>query len=138
MGWFCRGFLGFLCLGFSGVFSPSPLFPVLVSFLCSENKLNALWGDFDWDMGLFSQLVFVGAYFLASRGLSDRTFVKGIAFKRLLIYGALITYTAVCVLELVQRLGFDPFGWYADFGFYDWNRRNLLSTIGNINWLWGI
>ncbi|MBR1477626.1 MAG: O-antigen ligase family protein [Lachnospiraceae bacterium] len=109
----------------------------VISFFIADDRAHALWGDFDWDMGLLTQLIFIFSYLLIRYGLSREYHIKDIPIKGLILFGSLVTYAVVCVLELIQRFGFDPFGWYADFGFFDWNRRNLFSTMGNINWLCG-
>ena len=39
---------------------------VVVSYLCSEFKEMALWGERGWNMGLLTQIAFVISYFLVA------------------------------------------------------------------------
>ena len=54
-----------------------------------------------------------------------------------LIKASAIVLIIECLMVVLQRFGFDPFGFYTEMGFMDWNRRNLLGTMGNTNWLMG-
>ena len=100
----------------------------VVSFLGSADKYTAFLGYADWHMGLLSQMMFVWIYFVASRWYSGEENVWKIA-------GA-----AACVvflLGVLNRMEIDPLGIYNGMDLWDWNRNNLLSTIGNSNWYCG-
>ena len=98
------------------------------SFLGSAYKETALWGFADWHMGLFTQLLFVWIYFCVSRWYDGRDIVWKVAAAAAgVVFG----------LGLLNRMGIDPLGIYEGMPKGDWNRNNLLSTIGNSNWYCG-
>lgn len=100
---------------------------VLLSAICS--RFDAAWlGYADWYMGAVSQLIFVGIYFLVSRYF---------CYDRFCIYVAEGALFAVILVALAARLGFDWLGVYQGLSETDWVCSNMLSTIGNINWLCG-
>ncbi len=100
----------------------------VLSYLFSNYKDTALVGYSGWYMGLLTEVFLVGGYFLVSRGYEKDTFVFAIVW---------ISVFLVCLLGVLNRQGYDPLGTFADMDWFDWNRRNLLSTIGNINWYCG-
>lgn len=94
---------------------------LLLSYLCSGYKKNALWGAGGWYMGLLTQLIILAVYFLISRfwkvwkwQVSLFLPVSGIVF----------------LLGYLNRFGVFPF---------DMKVVNVqfISTIGNINWYCG-
>lgn len=97
----------------------------LISCLFSRFKSTAFWGFDDWYIGGLFQgsllIVFLIAHWL------DRT------------RGVLMTSAVACVivgaLLISNRCGDDPLGVYQGMDWFEWNRRNLLATIGNINWV---
>lgn len=103
------------------------LFSVL-SYVFSAYKDTAFTGFSGWYMGLLTQLFLVGGYFLVSRWHEREKMVSGIVW---------ISVTAVCLLGVLNRMGYDPLGTYEGMDWWEWNRRNLLSTVGNINWYCG-
>ena len=116
------GFSGtdYFALGFSGI--------SLLSYLFSNYKDTAFVGYSGWYMGLLTQLFLVGGYFLVSRWYEEEKMISGLIW---------LSASAVCLLGVLNRQGYDPLGTFADMDWWDWNRRNLLSTIGNINWYCG-
>lgn len=96
-----------------------------VSFLLSDNRDTALWGYADWHMGLITQLLLVWGYFMVSRWYDG---------ERLVWQTAWLTAFAVSLLGVLNRMGEDPLHVFEGMSWWDWDRRNLLSTIGNINW----
>lgn len=100
----------------------------IVSCVCSSYKEVAVWGYPDWHMGLVTQLLLVWSYFMVSRWYDGDLRLWAAAG---------ITCGVVALLGALNRLGTDPLGVFRNMDFWDWNRRNLLSTIGNINWYCG-
>lgn len=99
----------------------------LLSFLGSSCREDAFWGYSGWYMGLFSQLVFTGAYFWVSRCFEGEKAVWIPA-------GA--AAAAVMGIGVLNRLDIDVLGTMSSVG-SEWNRVHLLSTIGNNNWYAG-
>ena len=95
----------------------------ILSYLFSDYKDTAFTGYYGWYMGLLTQLFLVGGYFLVSRWYEKEEMVSSIIF---------LSASAVCLLGVMNRLGYDLLGTLKDME--DWSRRNLVSTIGNINW----
>lgn len=94
---------------------------LLLSYLCSDYKENALWGAGGWYMGLLTQLIMLAVYFLISRfwgvwkwQVSLFLPVSGIVF----------------LLGYLNRFGVFPFDMKVD-------NVQFISTIGNINWYCG-
>lgn len=100
----------------------------VVSCVFSSYKAVAVWGYSDWHMGLITQLLLVWSYFLVSRWYDGDLRLWAAAG---------IGCGAVALFGAANRLGADPLGVFRNMDFWDWNRRNLLSTIGNINWYCG-
>ena len=100
----------------------------VVSFLACDMKGDAIRGFGGWEMGLVVQGLMVFGYFLSRFGYdkSKSAWFFGA--------GALI---AESILVVLHRTGNDPFGFYKGMDWFEWSRRNLLGTIGNINWLCG-
>lgn len=94
---------------------------LILSYLCSDYKKNALWGAGGWYMGLLTQLIVLAVYFLVSRfwgawkwQVSLFLPVSGIVF----------------LLGYLNRFGVFPFDMKVD-------NVQFISTIGNINWYCG-
>lgn len=100
----------------------------LLSYLFSAYKDTAFIGFSGWYMGLLTELFLVAGYFLVSRWYEREKMISGIVW---------LSVTAVCLLGLVNRMGYDPLGTYQGMEWWEWNRKNLLSTVGNINWYCG-
>lgn len=94
---------------------------LFLSFAFSDFQKEALWGTQGWKMGLITQLLMCGLYFLISR-LWDGAGAPW--------YGAVAISGVVCLLAILDR-----------FGIYVLSLENrypdFLSTMGNINWLNG-
>ena len=100
----------------------------LISFAFSDYKRTALFGYDGWHTGLFLQIAIIAVYFTIGRWKNKYKW---------LIRASAIVLIIECLMVVLQRFGFDPFGFYSQMGFMDWNRRNLLGTMGNTNWLMG-
>jgi hypothetical protein len=100
----------------------------LVSFLFSTYRSDALLGYEGWRMGLLTQLSFVAAYFIISRFSVKENYIPELVA---------LFFVVQSIIIILQRCGNDPFGFYKGMDWFEWNRRNLLGTIGNINWLAG-
>lgn len=113
------GFSGtdYFALGFAAI--------SFLSYLFSNYKDTAFVGYSGWYMGLLTQFFLVGGYFLVSRWYEKEKMISGIVW---------LSVFAVCLLGVLNRQGYDPLGTFKDMDWWDWDRRNLLSTIGNINW----
>lgn len=94
---------------------------LLVSFLCSDYKENALWGTTVWYMGFWPQMFLVLTYFFVTKLWQPR---KGI------LYLGLAASLVVFALGFLNRFGVDPLG-------MDIGQPGFISTIGNINWYCG-
>ena len=100
----------------------------LISFAFSSYKKDAFFGYYGWHTGLYMQLSLIAVFFVVGRWKGKVDW---------LIRASSIILVVESFMVVLQRLGFDPFGFYIGMGFMDWNRRNLLGTIGNTNWLIG-
>ena len=91
---------------------------VLVSFVCSEWKEEALWGADGWFMGMVPQLFFVAGYFAVSRFTKDVKlwYVLGIGVSAIVFLLGVLNRFSVYP---VQMEGANP---------------GFISTLGNINW----
>ncbi len=116
-----------LCGGFSATDFFAVCFAAVscLSYLFSAYKETAFWGYSGWYMGLFTQLSLTAGYFLVSRWYEEERFLSACVW---------ISAFAVCLIGVLNRTGGDPLHVYTDMAWWEWNRRNLLSTIGNINW----
>lgn len=94
---------------------------LILSYVCSDYKENALWGAGGWYMGLFTQLVLVAIYFLLSRCWEIRNW-------QVLLF--LPVSAIVFVLGYLNRFDVFPFDMQVD-------NVQFISTIGNINWYCG-
>lgn len=94
---------------------------LLVSYLCSDYKTDALWGARGWYMGFWPQMFLVLTYFFVSKLWKPRMWV---------LYLGLAASLGVFMLGYLNRFGIDPLG--MDIGL-----PGFISTIGNINWYCG-
>lgn len=133
----------------------------LISYLQSDYKEDAWAGVNGWNMGLHTQLLMIGAYYLISRffpwgekkrlvrgGKSDRcrreegsqstleqpvSGSKGGAFGvAVVIGGALVGSALTFLLGILHRFGIDPLGMYV--GIDPSYQIRFLSTIGQATW----
>lgn len=102
---------------------------VLLSALLSAYPQIAWNGYTDWYMGVISQLLFIGIYFMVSRCADSSTYA---------VYLGEAAILAVSVIALLQRLWIDPLRLMkGSFWVGDWECSHMLSTVGNINWICG-
>ncbi len=94
---------------------------LLLSYLCSDYKENALWGAGGWYMGLLPQLILLAIYFLVSRFWE---------FRKWQIFLFLPVSAVVFGLGYLNRFGVFPIDMKI-------NNPEFISTIGNINWYCG-
>lgn len=94
---------------------------VILSYLCSNYKENALWGARGWYMGFVPQMFLIAIYFMVSRLWKP---------KKWLFLLFLPSSAAVFLLGYLNRFGIYPI---------DMRSANpeFISTIGNINWYCG-
>lgn len=98
-------------------------FFVLLSFLLSDHKEYALWGANGWEMGLISQMMFVGIYFFLSRQKQWYKVALGIH---------LIASALTFLLGILHRFQLDPLGMYEGLNLLQ--MTEFLSTIGQATW----
>ena len=96
---------------------------VLLSFLFSDFKDFALKGADGWHMGLASQLIFLGLYFILSR---YRTWTKAVMVTHFISSGL------VFLLGILHRFDMDPLGMYP--GLTLLQKKEFLSTLGQATW----
>ena len=104
------------------------LFSVIVAYVFSPCKEMAFLGYPGWYMGLLTQVLLVGIYFAVSRyydGSKSIWWIAGIA-------AGIVT-----LIGLLNRLDIDVLGTFQGMENGEWNRTQLLSTIGNNNWYAG-
>lgn len=94
---------------------------LLLAYLSSDYKDEALWGTQGWYMGFLPQLTLVMIYFLVSRLWEP---------KKWIFYTVIPVSAAVFFMGVVNRFGGYPFG-------IESAGEGYISTIGNINWYCG-
>ncbi|MCI6552847.1 MAG: O-antigen ligase family protein [Lachnospiraceae bacterium] len=94
---------------------------VLLSYICSDFRSQALWGEDQWHMGLVSQLLFVSSYFLISRFWE---------YEEYLLLAFMAASSAVFLLGILNRFSIYPIE-------IEGANNGFLSTLGNINWYCG-
>ena len=97
------------------------LVAVMLSYLCSVYREDALWGVDGWYMGAVTQIIFVLLYFFFSRYYYQDLRWVGIW---------LVTAWAVFVLGICNRYSLYPIA-------VEGQTEGFLSTLGNINWYCG-
>ncbi len=101
----------------------SPYNTWAIGFRNVENP--PLTGRSGWNMGLVSQVFFVGIYFTISR-FTDRAFRK-------IIMGSLFAGSLICsALAILNRFSVDPLGFYS--GISPYYKILFLSTLGQATW----
>lgn len=98
---------------------------VMLSYLCSAYKEDALWGTEGWYMGTASQMIFVTVYFFFSRYFCWRRQDSG---RWLSI--ELLASAGVFVLGICNRYSLYPVT-------MEGQTETFISTLGNINWFCG-
>ena len=94
---------------------------VMLSYLCSAYKKEALWGAEGWYMGVITQMTFVFLYFFFSRYYHCDSKWVGIW---------LIASVGVFVLGICNRYSVYPI-------VMEGQTAAFISTLGNINWFCG-
>ena len=94
---------------------------LVISYLCSEYKEDALWGATGWYMGFCPQMALVLTYFLVSKFWNPR---------RWMMYMTLVSSGLVFLLGYLNRMHVDPLKMGVE-------NAGFISTIGNINWYCG-
>lgn len=97
------------------------LIAVMLSYLCSAYKEDALWGTDGWYMGVMSQMVFVLCYFFFSRYFHCEVKWMGV----LLAAAALVFILGICNRYSVYPVAMEG------------QTDTFISTMGNINWFCG-
>lgn len=94
---------------------------VMLSYLCSSYKENALWGVEGWRVGVVTQMIFILIYFLFSRFFHCNLGWIGLW---------LLAATAVFLLGICNRYSLYPIA-------MEGQTETFISTLGNINWFCG-
>lgn len=94
---------------------------VMLSYLCSSYKEDALWGTAGWHMGVITQIIFVFLYFLFSRYFHCHLGWIGIW---------LLAAAGVFLLGICNRYSVYPI-------VLEGSTEAFISTLGNINWFCG-
>ena len=97
----------------------------LISIFLSMDTRVATWGYTDWHMGGITQLMTIFGFFVMKNWAEDDRWSW-------IFLG--VSSLIVCGLSVANRHGADPLNVYGGMNWIDWNRRNLIATIGNINW----
>ena len=100
----------------------------IVAYAISPCREMAFLGYPGWYMGLLTQTLLVGIYFAVSRYYDGSKSIWWIAG---------ITAGIVTLIGLLNRLDIDVLGTFQGMENGEWNRTQLLSTIGNNNWYAG-
>ena len=104
------------------------LVSAIFSYGISPCREDVLLGYPGWYMGLVTQGLLVGIYFAVSRYYDGSRSIWWIAG---------ITAGIVALIGLLNRLDIDVLGTFRGMENGEWNRTQLLSTIGNNNWYAG-
>lgn len=104
------------------------LVSAIFSYGISPCREDVLLGYPGWYMGLVTQGLLVGIYFAVSRYYDGSRSIWWIAG---------ITAGIVTLIGLLNRLDIDVLGTFRGMENGEWNRTQLLSTIGNNNWYAG-
>lgn len=94
---------------------------VMLSYLCSDYKEEALWGAEGWHMGAVTQMIFVLVYFLFSRYFHKNAGWIGVW----LAVSAIVFALGICNRYSVYPIAMEG------------QTDTFISTLGNINWFCG-
>lgn len=97
------------------------LVAVMLSYLCSAYRRDALWGAEGWYMGAVTQLILVGVYFAFSRFFESDLKWIGVW---------LLAAAGVFLLGICNRYSVYPIA-------MEGQTETFISTLGNINWFCG-
>lgn len=98
------------------------LFSAFISVLMSDYRIEAILGN----QGRFMGMIYVIALFCAYVFITRFT-----VFKKQFVITFVVCFTVVCLISIVQYIGFDVF--YLLREVKENTRVNYISTIGNIN-----
>ncbi len=101
------------------------VFVTLISMFLGMDPRVATWGYTDWHMGGITQLMTILGFFVMKNWMENDRWSWIFLGSSSLI---------VCGLSVANRHGADPLNVYDGMAWLEWNRRNLIATIGNINW----
>lgn len=104
------------------------LLSAIAAYVVSPCKEDTFLGYPGWYMGLLTQMLLVGIYFAVSRYYDGSKSIWWVAG---------ITAGIVTLIGLLNRLDIDVLGTFRGMENGEWNRTQLLSTIGNNNWYAG-
>ena len=94
---------------------------VMLSYLCSSYKKNAMWGVEGWRMGVVTQMIFILIYLIFSRYFHSNLGWIGMW---------LLAAAAVFLLGICNRYSLYPIT-------MEGQTETFISTLGNINWFCG-
>ena len=94
---------------------------VLLSYLCTPYREDAIWGAEGWYMGLMTQLLFLLLYYIFSRGFSWSE-----RYLAIWCVGAAVVF----LLGILNRYSVYPLA-------MEGQMTTFISTLGNINWYSG-
>lgn len=94
---------------------------VVVSYLFSEFKWAAVWGERGWNLGVVTQLLFVVSYFLISRFWE---------YEENILYAFMAAAIGVFGMGILNRFSIFPIA-------IEGAHSSFISTLGNINWYCG-
>lgn len=97
------------------------LITIMLSYLCSAYKEDALWGADGWHMGAITQMIFILLYFFISRFFPWNS-------KCLAVW--LTAAGVVFLLGILNRYSVYPI-------VMEGQMETFISTLGNINWFCG-
>lgn len=100
----------------------------LISAICSPYGSTAWNGEREWYLGAITICLMVGGFLL--------TAAYGDACKTAVLLGE-AAFTAVTLIGLLQKLGYDLLGLLKGYVVGDWEFTHMLTTLGNSNWLSG-
>ncbi len=96
---------------------------VIISYFGSIDRRAAFWGVETWYMGFVSQLLFIGIYFLVSRGYGKTKYLK---------YMGLCAFTIVSGIVILQRFRVDIF--HLHRGMSEEVKLDFVTTLGQVSW----
>lgn len=100
----------------------------VISAICSPYGSTAWNGEREWYMGAVTICLMVGGFLLVAY-YGDQC--------QPAVWIGEIAFTAVSLIGLLQKTGYDPLGLLKGYVVGDWEYTHMLSTLGNNNWLSG-
>ncbi len=96
---------------------------VLISYFAAVDRQAAFWGVDTWYTGFVSQLLFIGIYFMISRGYLGMPYLDVVSAAAAVIVGGIV---------ILQRFGVDALHLYDGFG--DDVKLEFVTTLGQVTW----